>query len=64
MPRNPNLAAPMVSRNNFEPFESPASGRQINTRKEREKDLLETGCMPTQDAKVKPQHRIKRDDSR
>lgn len=59
MSRNEKLACPMISRRGFEPYESPASGMTITSRKDQEKDFLDTNTMPTQDVKVKPQHRIK-----
>ena len=46
-----DFPAPMVSRSNFEPYESPVgeAGRMIYTRKERERDLAEHNCVDTAD---------------
>jgi hypothetical protein len=50
--RNPNLAAPMVMRG-FNSYHSPVSGELIQSRKEREQDLVRHDCMPAQDVKPK-----------
>lgn len=51
MKRNPNLACPMISRSSFDAYESPVGerGRIISSRKEKERDLQEHGCVETQD---------------
>lgn len=48
--RNPDLAAPMVMRG-FNSYRSPVSDELIQTRREREQDLLRHDCMPAQDVK-------------
>lgn len=52
--RNPSLCAPMVMRG-FSSYASPVSGELIQSRREREQDLVRHDCVPTQD--VKPQAR-------
>lgn len=52
--RNPQLAAPMVMRG-FNSYRSPVSDELIQTRREREQDLVRHDCMPAQD--VKPRKR-------
>lgn len=48
---------PNIGRRHFEPYESPVGepGRMINTRKERERDLVEHGCVDTNDLSNKGQ---------
>lgn len=60
--RNPNLAAPMVSRMSFDPYESPVGdrGRIISTRKDRERDLLEHDCVPTSDTQPKEKRNVRK----
>jgi hypothetical protein len=48
--RNPQLAAPMVMRG-FDSYRSPVSEELIQTRREREQDLVRHDCMPAQDVK-------------
>jgi len=52
--RNPQLAAPMVMRG-FDSYRSPVSDELIQTRREREQDLVRHDCVPAQD--VKPRKR-------
>jgi hypothetical protein len=54
MKRNPQLAAPMLMRG-FNSYRSPVSDELIQTRREREQDLVRHDCVPTQD--VKPRKR-------
>lgn len=48
--RNPNLAAPMVMKG-FQSYRSPVSDELIQTRREKEQDLVRHDCVPTQDVK-------------
>jgi hypothetical protein len=50
--RNPQLAAPMVMRG-FQSYRSPVSDELIQTRREREQDLVRHDCVPAQDVKPK-----------
>jgi hypothetical protein len=46
------LAAPMIMRG-MNSYRSPVSDELIQTRREREQDLVRHDCMPAQDVKVK-----------
>ena len=50
--RNPSLCAPMVMRG-FNSYASPVSGETIQSRREREQDLVKHDCVPAQDVKTK-----------
>lgn len=47
-----HLACPMVMKG-FNSYESPVSGELIQSRRERELDLVKHDCMPAQDVKKK-----------
>lgn len=50
--RATHLACPQVMRG-FNSYESPVSGELIQSRRERELDLVRHDCMPAQDVKKK-----------
>jgi hypothetical protein len=50
--RNPNLCAPLVMRG-FDSYRSPVSDELIQTRREREQDLVRHDCVAAQDVKPK-----------
>lgn len=50
--RNPNLAAPMVMAG-FKTYNSPVTNEFIQTRKERERDLVKHDCIPTPEVKTR-----------